>query len=296
MDYEKIGKFIQEQRKKLGMTQQELADKLKVTNKAISRWETGLGCPDVSLLGELSEILNVGIGELLNGEYNEQLKDNDKFILEAVNYSKQATTKNIYRKLSNLIYIIIGCICFYLIAIMINQVEYFISAKEEHYIDAEVTEIYNKVERIQEKTIQLSNLKIYSEEDQKYIRNIVKGLLTKVDELNRYKKENKFSIHEETLLKMASDTFIFYHGNNALLRLAAEYDPNNKLIYIAGFAYPNISMVSNIVGVEDDSGRSDLYFVHGSMTLDNYIQLLYNSLNKCENVLDVLLKIGGYYE
>lgn len=64
-----------------------MGEKLNVTDKAVSKWETGLGCPDVSILGELSEALEVGIGEILNGEYNESLKDNSEFIKNAVDYS-----------------------------------------------------------------------------------------------------------------------------------------------------------------------------------------------------------------
>ena len=80
MDYKKIGSFIQMRRKEIGLTQKQLGEKLKVTDKAVSKWENGLGCPDVSLLGELSDILGVGIGEILNGEYNENLKDNSEFV------------------------------------------------------------------------------------------------------------------------------------------------------------------------------------------------------------------------
>ena len=50
MNYERIGKFIQEKRKEKGLTQKELAQKLNITDKAVSKWERGLGCPDVSIL------------------------------------------------------------------------------------------------------------------------------------------------------------------------------------------------------------------------------------------------------
>ena len=55
MDLNKISNFIKEKRKELGITQEELAEKLFVTEKAISRWETGRGTPDISLLIPLSE-------------------------------------------------------------------------------------------------------------------------------------------------------------------------------------------------------------------------------------------------
>ena len=70
MDLNKISNFIKTKRKKLGITQDELAEKLFVTEKAISRWETGRGTPDISLLLPLSKELNVEVSELLNGEEN----------------------------------------------------------------------------------------------------------------------------------------------------------------------------------------------------------------------------------
>ena len=63
MDYEKIGKFILECRKEKNMTQKQLASLIGVTDKAVSKWERGLGCPDVSILGELSNALDIGIGK-----------------------------------------------------------------------------------------------------------------------------------------------------------------------------------------------------------------------------------------
>lgn len=68
MNLNKISNFIKTKRKELGLTQEELAQKLFVTEKAISRWETGRGTPDISLLIPLAKILKVNVSELLNGE------------------------------------------------------------------------------------------------------------------------------------------------------------------------------------------------------------------------------------
>ena len=65
MDKYILGEFIYTQRKKLGFTQDELGRKLKVTNKAVSKWETGETLPDIQLLPELASVLNVTIDELL---------------------------------------------------------------------------------------------------------------------------------------------------------------------------------------------------------------------------------------
>lgn len=68
MDQMKIGKFIAEQRKSRGMTQAMLAEKLGITDRAVSKWERGKGMPDVSLMLELCEILGITVNELLSGE------------------------------------------------------------------------------------------------------------------------------------------------------------------------------------------------------------------------------------
>ena len=68
MDCAKIGKLISTLRRKSGFTQRQLAERMNISDKAVSKWERGLGCPDVSLLPELSTILGVPLEELLSGE------------------------------------------------------------------------------------------------------------------------------------------------------------------------------------------------------------------------------------
>lgn len=92
MDSEKIGKFISELRKEKNMTQQELADKLNVTDKAISKWENGRGIPDISLVRKLANLFQVKDEEILNGERNFKKKEIDENhhskVLEVTNLSK----------------------------------------------------------------------------------------------------------------------------------------------------------------------------------------------------------------
>ena len=74
MDQEKVGGIIKTLRKDKGMTQLELALCLNVTDRAVSKWEGGLGCPDISLLTRLSEIFSVDIGSIIDGD----MEENDK--------------------------------------------------------------------------------------------------------------------------------------------------------------------------------------------------------------------------
>lgn len=68
MNTEKTGKLIGALRKEKGMTQQQLAERLNVSDKAISRWETGRGFPEISILEDLGKVLDVSVAELLKGE------------------------------------------------------------------------------------------------------------------------------------------------------------------------------------------------------------------------------------
>lgn len=72
MTRDELGKFISENRKKLGLTQEELAQKLFVTNKAVSKWEKGQSFPDISMFEPLAEALGVSVAELFSGEKEEK--------------------------------------------------------------------------------------------------------------------------------------------------------------------------------------------------------------------------------
>ena len=78
MDQLKIGKFIAECRKQVNLTQMQLAEKLGITDKAISKWERGLAMPDTSIMLELCDILCISVNELLSGEKINMETNNQK--------------------------------------------------------------------------------------------------------------------------------------------------------------------------------------------------------------------------
>ena len=94
MDQLKIGKFIAECRKNVGLTQKQLAEKLNITDRAVSKWETGKALPDSSIMLELCRILKITVNDLLSGEVismenNNQI--NEKLLIEM---SKELERKN----------------------------------------------------------------------------------------------------------------------------------------------------------------------------------------------------------
>lgn len=78
MDCIRIGALLASLRREKGMTQRAVASLLGVSDKAVSKWECGMGCPDLSLLPDLSRIFGVNIGDILSGE----LPSNEKVGME----------------------------------------------------------------------------------------------------------------------------------------------------------------------------------------------------------------------
>lgn len=96
MNQVKIGKFIASKRKEQGLTQLQLAEKLCITDRAVSKWETGKSLPDASLMPELCKLLKITINDLLCGEvvsvenYNEKA---EKALLEMVKKEEMQNKK-----------------------------------------------------------------------------------------------------------------------------------------------------------------------------------------------------------
>lgn len=102
MDTKKIGAFIAMNRKKKGYTQEQLAEKLGVTNKTISRWENGHYMPDLSLLEPLSKELDITLNELLAGEeiVKEEAKEySEQNLIQTIDYTDKKI-KNEHKKIS----------------------------------------------------------------------------------------------------------------------------------------------------------------------------------------------------
>lgn len=93
MDQQKIGAFIACRRKELNLTQKELADKLGITDRAVSKWENGRCMPDLSLLQPLSRILGVGVNDLLSGEIIPEEKVREKSERNIMNVADMASLK-----------------------------------------------------------------------------------------------------------------------------------------------------------------------------------------------------------
>lgn len=113
MNQEKTGKFILKLRKEKNMTQKELANKIGVTDRAISKWENGRGLPDLSLMKPLCDELGISINELISGERIDKIEYQDKFdenVLDTIDYSQKQI-----KKTRNKYAVILGIIILFLI-------------------------------------------------------------------------------------------------------------------------------------------------------------------------------------
>ncbi len=101
MDNERFGSFLARLRREQGLTQKELADRLNVTDKAVSKWETGKGFPDVKLLEPLAQALGVSLVELMQGKRQEAdtltVAEADAAVSQAFGQSDRAVTRRYLR-------------------------------------------------------------------------------------------------------------------------------------------------------------------------------------------------------
>ena len=114
MDNQKFGAFVAQLRKEQNLTQKELADRLNVTDKAVSKWETGKGFPDVKLLEPLAQLLGVSLVELIQGERSQAesltMDEAGKVVSQAMDQSQKHTARRYLRLLRWLLIVI----CVYL--------------------------------------------------------------------------------------------------------------------------------------------------------------------------------------
>lgn len=139
MDIKKIGNFIKESRKTKGYKQKELADILHISDKTVSRWETGSGLPEMSMLMPLCEALEISINELLNGE--KQAVVNEELLNDTIAYSIQEieTNQKNYKKKS--LRFVLCCMSIVLLVSVLNGIGYLWNQRKFSATEVGVNEI-----------------------------------------------------------------------------------------------------------------------------------------------------------
>lgn len=239
MNYDKIGKFIQERRKMKKLTQKELALKVGVTDKAISKWERGQGCPDVSILEILSSELDCSILELLKGREIENevisITEADDYIKESMNFSKANFKSKIKLFLNRAIEVLIIFFVLFLSYLNIVQVMYLdkeYSYRVNYYKKKEIVSYIDTLEK--KISVLKNNQGKFSDEDYQLI-------VTNID--NYYEDINKL----EFLKYIKSREVVTYTIND--LRI---FNMNG---YYLGYELDVLDILNTYV--EDD--KIDLY-------------------------------------
>lgn len=262
MNTEKIGNFIKEKRKEKNLTQKELAIKLNITDRAVSKWERGLGCPDVSLLENLSKVLDVSIVEILNGEdLKEEIKN--KHIINSINYSKESYKLKIKSNLNVILTSIIFFVSSLLIVFNINN---YYKLNKKYKIDD--YSVINKDKYDKYYNIIINNQGKYTNEEYKKIINYVKDSKERIDKLyNDYYDKKYYTMKDYYKFKEKyyNDIFMYHkirQNNNSLYYILLKYN-NNEKIFSNMIKYEklfdiNYNTFNSILKQIDDSYKYDI--------------------------------------
>ena len=229
MDNQKIGKFIAILRKENNLTQKDLAEKLGITDRAISKWERGLCCPDISLLDDLSKILKVSVLEILKGrklEKDEKVENKD--LIETMSFYEKSgkdKVKNIINKISIIIVLLISS---YLVYGNIKSI-YLMNKKYKtswDIIDSNILfdNTLNNIELI------LNNQGIYTNDDYDKIIKYVNDIKYFIDIENDKKMFEKEEYNYKDIIKESTSTiyevFGFNLPDNNIYEIIIKYDIN----------------------------------------------------------------------
>ena len=231
MDSGKIGLFIKNLRKEKNYTQKELAKKIGVTDRAVSKWERGLGCPDISLLEDLSSILGVSISELLKGERrdsNDSISNED--IIDSM-YSQKRVTLNQIKSIAN--YIAVTSFIIFVAIIIVTNVKsiYILYRKYDmraSYQNSE--EVKNNYLEYKEKIEYILNHQgKFSQKDYDIISSYLKIMSLRLEEMNHSVYIDKDIYSYVELLQFYIDQQKLYTievNNLDLYQILLQYDTN----------------------------------------------------------------------
>ena len=249
MNYEQIGKFIQKKRKEKNLTQKELAQKLNITDKAISKWERGLGCPDVSILELLAKELDVSILEILKGRIieNEIIKvtEVNDYIEETIKYTKQNKIETTNKIITFLIISIT-------LLLLILNIENIISMNKKYEYD------FNN-ETIKEMKLQLNKLKNnieiiennqgkFKNNEYEQIKKELKNIKGKINNSKLLQYENKTELTLKDIYIIDDNILVDIYGIRILKELE-KYNTNNEELFkdnVMAKIYLNINIHEQI--------------------------------------------------
>lgn len=292
MNQEKIGKFISFKRKEKNMTQKELANIIGVTDRAVSKWERGVGCPDISLLDDLSKALNISIVELLKGEEIANVEIDEKDIIESMKYSKEITKNKIKLIINTLLITIILITSFILIFLNIRNIV-FLNKKYNNYFESNKISDENVLNFDNYYNIILNNQGKYDNEDyEKIIRYVNKTKERLNDKTKEYMLKEKVTMNDykEFYKYYYSNLIENYESNKTIYSILLKYDLSKEDNMIKYYRYYNFSKqyISNIY----DRLYHQFDYKKSSLDFPNIFSCLKNEFNKEEMLLKDIIEVG----
>lgn len=271
MNQEKIGKFIAAKRKEKNMTQKQLALKIGVTDRAISKWERGCGCPDVSLLDEVSKALDISVVELLRGENIEYPEILEKDLIESMKYSKETTKQKIKSVVNHILVTIIIVLSFFIIICnIINSYKLNQTFNISSSIDKNDYENISKIEEYSN-TI-LNHQGRYSDEDYEMIL--------------KYIEKTKRRLNNDTKNYLLKDTYsvkdIFKFHKYYKDVLYENYWDNKSLYYM-------------LIHYDIDKAEHMIDYYVAKQNIDRNYHILYNIVNSSYQYKNDLSQMSALY-
>lgn len=268
MDQNNMGIFISKLRKEKGLTQNDIAEKLGVTDKAVSKWERGLGCPDISLLIPLSEILEISVNELLLAE---KLKENipkekaDDAIKETIKLSNKKIKINLRKNKILKIIITIAIALLLVISFLIikNYKEKEIKKQELKRIVINVQNNLNRLEFVKDNPSKSPN---YILEDNN-ITYVIPEIKYKPNDENIYKEILSYSDYN------TYSGIIIYYNNTNNISVYHHIDNNDMLVI-------QCDKKGNYIGEKTDKA-----------TINFYMENEYEIKERIEKIKELWIKV-----
>ncbi len=308
MNYEKIGNFISIKRKEKGLTQKDLALKLGVTDKAVSKWERGLGCPDVSILEILSKELGVSILEILKGRMIEdeviKITDMNDYVQDTIVYSSYNNNNNIKKIFSRIIMILIIILGGFLVILNINHIIYLNQKYEYDFNSMHITDLKNTINNIDQNIkIIKDNQGLFSDEDYQKIVNYFDTTFDNYKNipLLKYDGVKKFNLHDIYILDRYLPSGV---GIGNMFMILKNYDENmeddinsyakiSQLIMFLGndtYMETHVAYRYRTPSFFDYNYNTDQFKIPTRVYMYEYITEIYYRLTK------MVIKVGGMNE
>ena len=306
MDNQKIGTFIKELRKEKNLTQKDLAGKLNITDRAISKWERGINCPDIFLLDDLSQILDVSVIEILKGRrLSKEEIINNKELVETMSFANKTLKEKLKKVIDTVTISIVVFISLLLLLYNIrgiyysNKVYNTDSNQEISLQDKYINKINNNINLIE------SNQGKYNYEEYQLILNFINDIkyLTNKNIEQELINKTQFTIKDFNNFfdNMSIYDIYGYVGSKSykqIYKIILKYDINkydNMLNYnlaqrYYANSYQELSEIYYPIYLYNYNFKEHIGY---EIYIKNLIQIKYSSYLL---ILNDIVEVGGIYE